>query len=83
MIAMPRTSETAALQAADRIRSLIGGTPIYVKGQAFHITTSVGVAQVIPGEKLRDVFKRADSALYKAKLEGRNQAQLASIKKAA
>jgi len=83
MIAMPRTSETAALQAADRIRSLIGGTPIYVKGQAFHITTSVGVAQVIPGEKLRDVFKRADSALYKAKLEGRNRAQLASIKKAA
>ncbi len=83
MIAMPRTKAKQALIAADRIRSLIGGTPIYIDGQALHITTSAGVAQVKPGEKLRDVFKRADGALYRAKQAGRNKVLSADIKKAA
>lgn len=73
MLAMPAACEQEAYLAADRVRSLIGGTPIYVEGQALHITTSAGVAEVQANEKLRDVFKRADSALYKAKLAGRNQ----------
>ena len=73
MIAMPKTTESEALVAADRVRSLIAGTPIYVDGQALHITTSAGVAEVEKGEELRDVFKRADNALYKAKQAGRNK----------
>ncbi len=73
MIAMPDTNEVEALIAADRVRSMIGGTPIFVDGQALRITTSAGVAEVQPGEQLRDVFKRADDALYKAKQAGRNQ----------
>lgn len=83
MVAMPDTKEEDALIAADRIRSLIGGTPVYVKGQALQITTSAGVAEVMPDEKLRDVFKRADAALYRAKLAGRNKAFSANTKKAA
>ena len=73
MIAMPNTSEADALIAADRVRGLIAGTPIYVDGQALHVTTSAGVAEVEQGEDLRDVFKRADNALYKAKQAGRNK----------
>lgn len=83
MIAMPSTTEDDALIAADRIRGLIGGTPVYVDGQALHITTSVGVAEARIGEKLRDTFKRADGALYRAKINGRNQAKAASLKDAA
>ena len=83
MIAMPNTDEEAALVAADRIRALIAGTPIYVDGQALQITTSAGVAQVHKGEQLRDVFKRADAALYKAKQSGRNKVLPASYKDAA
>ena len=85
MIAMPNTSEGEALIAAERVRSLIAGTPIYVEGQALQITTSAGVAQVEPGEQLRDVFKRADDALYKAKQAGRNKviSAAAAEKKAA
>ena len=83
MIAMPKTDEAAALQAADRVRSLIAGTPVFVDGQALQITTSAGVAQVQKGEQLRDVFKRADDALYKAKHGGRNQVVPASFKSAA
>ena len=83
MIAMPNTIQKDAMFAADRIRGLIGGTPIYVEGQALSITLSAGVAQVTPGEKLREVFKRADSALYIAKREGRNKVIAAKTKKAA
>jgi len=84
MIAMPDTTEEAAAIAADRVRGLISGTPIFVDGQALTVTTSAGVAQVVSGEELRDVFKRADHALYKAKQAGRNRVRSASdIKKAA
>ncbi len=83
MIAMPETRESDALVAADRVRGLIAGTPIYVDGQALSVTTSAGVAQVRKGEQLRDVFRRADDALYKAKQAGRNRVLPAGNKKAA
>ena len=83
MIAMPNTKADKALIAADRVRSLIAGTPIFVDGEALQITTSVGVAEVEQGESLRDVFKRADDALYKAKESGRNKALPAQMRKAA
>ena len=73
LIAMPDTDEIAAVLAADRVRALIGGTPITVGDQAFSITVSAGVAGVKESDKFRDVFKRADTALYKAKQSGRNQ----------
>jgi len=82
MIAMPSSSQDDALRAADRIRGLIGGTPVFVEGQALSVTISAGVAELSPGEKLREVFKRADTALYKAKREGRNRVVGADIKKA-
>jgi two-component system cell cycle response regulator len=83
MIAMPNTKIDDALIAADRVRALIAGTPVFVDGEALQITTSVGVAQVESGENLRDVFKRADDALYKAKQSGRNKALPAQIREAA
>ena len=73
IIAMPKTTGKDALLAAERVRRLVGGTPVYVDGEAHIITTSAGVAEVKLGEKLRDVFKRADAALYKAKQAGRNK----------
>lgn len=83
VIAMPGADEEAALIAADRVRALIGGTPINVDGQAFSITVSAGISQVRTGEKFRDVFKRADDALYKAKHNGRNCVKGSATKKAA
>jgi len=79
MIAMPDTNADDALIAADRVRALIAGTPVFVDGEALRITTSVGVAEVESSENLRDVFKRADDALYKAKHAGRNKAFAARL----
>jgi len=80
LIAMPDTDQDAAIIAADRIRSLIGGTPITVGDQAFSIAVSAGVAETKKGDKFRDVFKRADTALYYAKQSGRNQVRGAGQK---
>ncbi len=73
LIAMPETDEAAALIAADRVRALISETPIIVEGQAFHVTVSAGIAEATKGDHLRDLFKRADDALYRAKRAGRNR----------
>jgi two-component system cell cycle response regulator len=83
MIAMPETTELDAFQAAERVRAFMAGTPIFVEGQALSITMSCGVAQVVRGEQLRDVFRRADSALYQAKRTGRNRVEAASANQAA
>lgn len=77
MIAMPGTTQDEAYLAAERVRQSMGGTPIFVEGQGLSITTSCGVAQVVPGEQLREVFRRADAALYQAKRNGRNQVTIA------
>jgi two-component system cell cycle response regulator len=77
MIAMPDTVGEAAMAAAERVRRSIGGTPIHVDGRSLLTTTSCGVAEIRPGEQLREVFRRADSALYEAKRNGRNAVVLA------
>jgi len=83
LIAMPDTDQEAAIIAADRVRALIGGTPISIDGQAFSIAVSAGVAETKPGDKFRDVFKRADTALYVAKQGGRNQVRGAGTREIA
>lgn len=83
VVAMPDATQGAALLAADRVRDLIGGTSIHVDGQAFSVSVSAGVAEVFAGDKFRDVFKRADDALYRAKQKGRNRVEGAEMQKAA
>ena len=73
MIAMPGTTEEEAFRAAERVRAFIAGTPVFVDGKALSVTLSAGVAEVEKGEQLRDVFRRADSALYQSKRAGRNR----------
>ncbi len=83
LVAMPKTDQNAALIAADRVRSLISGTPIMADGQGFHITLSAGIAEANKEERFRDLFKRADDALYRAKHGGRNRVMGALSQKAA
>ena len=77
MIAMPDTTEAEAHRAAERVRAFIAGTPVFVDGQALSVTLSAGIAEVEVGEQLRDVFRRADAALYASKREGRNRVSVA------
>jgi diguanylate cyclase len=43
----------------------------------FRVTVSIGIAQYSPGEELSALLARADAALYRAKLAGRNRAECA------
>ncbi len=60
-----------ATQLAEKLRQMIGGTPIVFNGEDFSISASFGVA--VGNADLNTLLKRADAALYKAKEMGRNR----------
>ena len=73
-VLMPETPCQQATNVAERIRRAVetasagaGGTPV-ARG-----TVSVGVSELLPHEQFHDAFSRAESALLRAKLSGRNR----------
>jgi two-component system, cell cycle response regulator len=72
---LPETNRDAGLMIAERIRKAIAVKPFDVgaKTGPLSITASVGVAVLGgPRERMEDILKRADDALYRAKRDGRN-----------
>ena len=67
----------SALHVTERIRAAIEETEIKEKGQAFHVTASLGVAAAAPVNNLNEAIALADGALYKAKQDGRNRVYFA------
>ena len=72
---LPTSKKTHAMEAAERIRQNITGTPISTKEGEIAQTVSIGVATA-PDDAtaLQDLIDRADKALYTAKRSGRNRA---------
>ena len=62
----------AAALAFERLRGNVEG---YTFPQVEHITVSVGLTEVKPGDTPGGAFERADKAVYYAKAHGRNQVQ--------
>lgn len=74
---LPETDETAALQVADRLRAAVRSALMPRPGPD-HVTLSVGVAVRHPTDAdLLTAMRRADGALLKAKIAGRDRALLA------
>jgi len=78
VIAMPETDLSAASSAAERLRRVIGDTPMHApsQGKEVAVTVSIGVA-LCPGDAACDpgplsLIERADTALYASKTDGRN-----------
>ncbi len=69
----------AAVAAAERLRAAMARCPIDpgVPGQTFHITVSIGVAQLHATDDASKLIQRADQALYAAKAAGRNAVRCA------
>jgi diguanylate cyclase (GGDEF)-like protein len=68
-------AETDVVQAevvAERIRRAIAGYQLSLRGQAFCVTISAGIARLAPDRTLADLVSDADAALYRAKSKGRN-----------
>mgnify|MGYP002784713389 CR=1 FL=1 len=66
---LPGTGLDAAMEAAERLRAGIRGTPV---GRAGRQTASIGIAEAAPGDLPGDLLRRADGALYRAKDGGRD-----------
>lgn len=82
-ILLPQTTSREALLLGERIRLQIQDTPVSIDDhQHLDITLSIGISQILPGQQQSleglgaKLLHDADTALYKAKQGGRNQAVL-------
>jgi diguanylate cyclase (GGDEF)-like protein len=73
VLLLPETTLQDALAIAERIRADTEARVVEHEGCRIGFTTSVGVADLAPGETLDDWIARADAALYRAKQSGRNR----------
>jgi len=69
---LPMTGLEAAVLLAERLRVTLDATTVVKNGVAIHMPASFGVAELMGNEGYNDWFRRADTALYKAKAAGRN-----------
>ncbi len=76
VVLLPHTAQGAAMMIAERIIEQL--QQIYV-ADVHQLTASFGVAELQPDEDYEQLFRRADRALYQAKLAGRNRACLATL----
>lgn len=67
------TDLTGALREAERMRALARELELPVSRPIGRLTISLGVAQYQPGERPMQTFARADQALGRAKLGGRDR----------
>lgn len=71
---MPETNLNEATKAINKLRLLIANQTIKLSSQvALKVTVSCGVAEFEGSDSADDVFRKADTALYRAKQKGRNQ----------
>lgn len=77
LILLPDTDAEQAEKVAQRIRREIEQSPLQHDEKTYTLTVSIGGATMFSQESLEAAIARADSALYKAKNNGRNQVVLA------
>ena len=74
VVLLPQTKIEQALQCGERVRKAVEeGDPLGEEGPPFKVTISMGFSEMQPGDVLETLLQRADTALYRAKLSGRNQ----------
>ena len=74
MILLPEASLVSAIAVAEKIKTKVSEKVVFFDGQAFTLTISTGVALMNNGsdDSIDAIIYRADSALYRAKNEGRD-----------
>lgn len=82
-IILPDTDLRASIPVAERIRQVVEESPLTVAGQALHLTVSLGVATYTNNHPItaEELVQQADSYLYQAKENGRNQVCSAELPK--
>ena len=73
LLMMPDTGASLARLAVERLRERTAALRVQVDGVALGVTLSAGVTEHRAGEPVSETIARADTALYAAKANGRNQ----------
>lgn len=84
VIILPDTELAGAVAAGNNLRKIVANKDVINRntgGKMGRITMSVGVAEFSGSESVEDLIERADSALYTAKHNGRNQVAAAPTPK--
>ncbi|HHZ10811.1 MAG TPA: GGDEF domain-containing protein [Rhizobiales bacterium] len=75
-IVLPGTNLMAARLFAEGARSALAAMPVEGLPEDRRVTASFGVAELMPGEGVSSLMRRADAALYEAKNSGRDCVRL-------
>jgi diguanylate cyclase (GGDEF)-like protein len=76
LLVLPDCDDQATLSICERVRKRIAEEAFVHGGVAIPVTVSLGAAVFAGRGDLVDVVKAADTALYRAKSEGRNRASM-------
>jgi diguanylate cyclase (GGDEF)-like protein len=76
-VLVPGANPVSAKLYAEMVRTAFRGLPPADTGLTEPATASFGIAQLMPGDRLSDLLRRADTALYQAKTEGRDRVVMA------
>ncbi|MES2584988.1 MAG: diguanylate cyclase [Pseudomonadota bacterium] len=73
---LPHTTMETAIQVAERLRLRVADTHVPTPQGTIQVTLSGGCAQWRAGDTLESLVERADTALYRAKKNGRNRIEV-------
>ncbi|KZN15831.1 MULTISPECIES: GGDEF domain-containing protein [Pseudomonas] len=77
LILLSNTNREAAAMIGERLRFAAQAQDYEAEGKMIELTVSIGCSTLLPGESAESLLRRADSALYVAKREGRNRLAMA------
>jgi diguanylate cyclase (GGDEF)-like protein len=78
LIVLSNTGREPAALVGERLRNAALQLTYPVDGRPVELTVSIGCSTLLPGETADSLVRRADTALYAAKRQGRNRLEMAS-----
>lgn len=78
VVVLSKTDLVGAALIAERIREQIENLETHAEGSTISATVSIGISTLRDKEHIKELFDRADDALYAAKNQGRNQVAIQS-----
>jgi diguanylate cyclase (GGDEF)-like protein len=77
LIVLTNTGRESAALVGERLRNAALQLTYPVNGRPVELTVSLGCSTLLPGESPDSLVRRADTALYAAKRQGRNRLEMA------